>query len=307
MIPVRLSNSCCCVNSSMPTAMVAMANNGSLMRAEPPMPSSCSHSATCFGVSAPRMRSALRLVHFWWPLAVGWSVTLVVHRATLRAWSPSGLAVLLLGICAAYSLDRLLDAPSGTLAAWMRRVLAVTTSISVAAMGALLPMLPRETAVLVPVVGAVALLYPAIKRLPLAKTVFVPLVWTWCAIALPFNDGSWFGWHWILQPIAAPLFLLFAADALLCDLKDEECDRRSGVASLPVILGPRRATGIAVALALAAGLCAYAEQRLGLALSALGLGLVTLRPALLATDVVGPLVVDVILTLPGLLIAVRMV
>jgi 4-hydroxybenzoate polyprenyltransferase len=160
---------------------------------------------------------------------------------------------------------------------------------------------------LVPLIGVGAVLYPVIKRAPLTKTVFVPLVWTWCAIALPFNDGSWFGWHWVRQPIAVPLFLLLTSGALLCDLKDEAHDRRAGVGSLPAMLGARRATWIAVGIALAAGLCAHAERRSGLALGAVGLSLSTLRPALLATDVVGPWLVDVILTHPGFLIAARVV
>src|SRR4051812_45126592 len=29
-------------------------------------------------------RSALRLLHYWWPLALGWSLTVVVQRATGR-------------------------------------------------------------------------------------------------------------------------------------------------------------------------------------------------------------------------------
>jgi 4-hydroxybenzoate polyprenyltransferase len=234
-------------------------------------------------------------------------VALVVHHATSRAWNPSGLAVLLLGICTVYSLDRVLDAPSDPLAEWLKRALWIAALGSATMTSALLWKLPPPTAALVPVVGAGALLYPTIKRLPLTKTVFVPLVWTWCAIALPFDDGSWFGWHWVLQPIAVPLFLLLASGALLCDLKDEIHDRCSGVASLPAMLGARRAIWIAVGLAVAAGLCSHAEGRPGLALSALGLGLSALRPALLATDVVGPLLVDVILTLPGFLIAAHVV
>lgn len=253
------------------------------------------------------MRSVLRLIHFWWPLAVGWSVASVVHHATGRACDPTGLAVLLLGIGAVYSLDRILDVPADPLDAWTSRLLRVVAVAFAVAAAALSCTLPWPTAFLVPLMGAGAILYPVIKRFPLTKTVFVPLVWTWCAIALPFNDGSWFGWHWMLQPIATPLFLLLAAGALLCDLKDEAHDRRSGVTSLPVLLGARRATLVAVALAIAAGVAAQAERRSGVALSALGLSLSTLRPALLATDVVGPLVVDVILTIPGLLIAAHIV
>lgn len=254
-----------------------------------------------------RARTALRLVHYWWPLVVGWSLTLVVQRATLRAWHPGGVAVLLLGIVAAYSLDRIVDPPAGGLGRSLRQLLA-TTALGAAAIAAfVLPTLPPPTAALVPLIGAGVILYPAIKRFPVTKTFFVPLVWTWCAIALPFSDGSWFGWRWVQQPIALPLLLVLTANVLLCDLKDEPHDRRHGVATLPVVLGPRAATWIAVALAVAGGVVAQVEQRHGLACGALGLGVSTLWPRLLATDVVGPLLVDAALTLPGLLIAARIV
>lgn len=214
--------------------------------------------------------------------------------------------MLVLGICAAYSLDRVLDAPRFA-SPWITRVLAATSIAAVVACGMLLPTLPLQTAVLVPVVGLLAATYPFLKRLPLWKTVLVPLVWTWCAIALPFNDGSWFGWHWMHEPVAVPLFLVMAAGCLFCDLKDERRDRAAGIASLPAVLGSTAATWIAVGVALTGGAVALAEGRLGLSCSALVLSSVALRPALLATDIVGPLVVDVILTLPGVLIAARVI
>lgn len=252
-------------------------------------------------------RTALRLAHYWCPLVVGWSVLLVVHRAILRPWHPGGTAVLLLGIVAAYSVDRLVDPPAAGLSTGLRRVLA-WTALAAGAVGALaLATVPLPTAALVPVVGAAVLLYPTIKRIPVTKTLFVPLVWTWCAIALPFADGSWLGWRWVLEPIALPLLLLFTSNALLCDLKDEHDDRRHGVATLPVVLGARTATAVAVALAVAGGLVAHVERRYGLACGALGLGVAALAPRLLATDVVGPLAVDVALTLPGVLIATHLV
>ena len=40
------------------------------------------------------------------------------------------------------------------------------------------------------------------------KALLLPLVWTWAAAALPFNDGSWFGWHVLQLPVTTPLLLL---------------------------------------------------------------------------------------------------
>lgn len=252
-------------------------------------------------------RDTLRLVHYWWPLVVGWSVTLVVHRATQRTPDPAGLAFLLAGIGAAYSLDRILDAGPQPPRPWVTRTLTVTAAAFIAAGCLIVRRLPLETAAIVPLLSAVALLYRSLKRVPLAKNLFVPLVWTWATIALPFPDGSWFGWRWIAEPIAGPLFLLLAAGVLLCDLKDEPHDRRDGVSSLAVVVGGRRAAWVGVGLGLAAGLAAYVENRSGLAVSAFSLSLTALWPRLLATDVVGPLVVDVILSMPGFLIAWHLV
>jgi len=256
-------------------------------------------------MSAPA-RSVLALLHYWWPLVVGWSSTLVIHRATLRTPDPAGVAMLLCGIGAAYSLDRVLDAPR-TLQPWARRLLAAVTAVCAIAGARILWELPLTTAVIVPVMSLVAIAYRPLKRLPLAKNVFVPLVWTWGAIALPFPDGSWFGWRWIDEPVAAPLFLLFAAGVLLCDVRDEPSDRPCGVASIAVLCGGRATARVGIVLAVGAACVAQAEQRLGLALSAIGLSLTALRPQLLATDLVGPLLVDVFLSMPGRLIAWHLV
>ena len=55
----------------------------------------------------------MRLLHYWWPLALGWSLTVVMQRATGRQANPSRHGALLCGIVAAYSLDRVID-PSET-------------------------------------------------------------------------------------------------------------------------------------------------------------------------------------------------
>ncbi len=254
----------------------------------------------------PAVRPLLRLLHIWWPLALGWSVAVVVRRATGRPWDPVGVALLLLGIAAAYSLDRALDPPSEQ-PRWMRPVLMGAAAVASLLGGALLPWLGPQAAMVVPLAGALAVAYPLLKRLPLGKTVLVPLVWTWCGIVLPSGEGPWSGWRWIQEPVALPLFLLFAAGCVLCDLKDAARDREAGVPSLPVLAGPLAALGIAVALAALSGAIAAAQGRHGLALGAVALCASACRPALLATDDVGPLLVDVILTLPGALIAARLV
>ena len=49
------------------------------------------------------------------------------------------------------------------------------------------------------------------------------------------------------------------------------------------------------------------EHRTGVAVGAAALGAATFSPSLLATEAAGPLLVDVILTLPGILISARVV
>lgn len=251
----------------------------------------------------------LRLVHYWWPLALGWSLTVVVARATGRAADTAGLVTLLSGIIAAYSLDRVLDrtSPDAGEPRWMYPLLLTMGAAACAACGLAAVQLDRRTALLVPALGGAALLYPHLKRMPLTKTVALPAVWTWACVALPFNDGSWLGWHAVTSPVALPLFLLIGAGCLLCDLKDEATDRRAGVRSLPALFGRAATVRVAIVLLVAAAAFAFLEHRTGIVVSAAALGAATSLPSLLASDAAGPLLVDVILTLPGLLISARVV
>lgn len=258
--------------------------------------------------------AALRLLHYWWPLALGWSLTCVVQRATGRTLDPHGVGALLTGIVAAYSLDRVLDPHPGLDrqaplrgSRLLRPLLGATGAVAAVLCLWHAWQLPLATAALMPLLGVAALAYPRLKQVPVTKTVALPLVWTWASIALPLADGSWCGWRATLEPVAAPLFCLIAAGCLLCDLKDEAADRESGVRSLPAMLGGRATVYVALALVMAAGTLALVENRPGIAIGAGLLGLVTTWPALLATEATGPLLVDMILSLPGLLIAARIV
>ena len=259
------------------------------------------------GTATPVVRHAwLRLVHYWWPLALGWSLTVVVGRGLGREADPAGRMALLSGILCAYSLDRSYGpagSGAGTVVRGVLRAVAVASGL-VCAVSAL--RLPAETAVLVPVLAVAALAYPQLKRLPTTKLVLLPLVWVWGSAALPFNSGSWAGWRVATQPVVVPLLLLVAAGSLLCDLKDEADDRARGVWSLPARLGAVPTLRVAATLALAATAMAALERPPAVAVGGVVLGASTLAPSVLATDIAGPLLVDVILTLPGLLIAARL-
>ncbi|MFN7983250.1 MAG: UbiA family prenyltransferase [Vicinamibacterales bacterium] len=252
-------------------------------------------------------RSALRLLHYWWPLGVGWSYMMVVQRATSLTPNPFGLMALLSGILAAYSVDRVVDPGTAIRRPVVDRLLMLTGCAAglICLLAAL--RLPLETAAIIPVLGFTALVYSRLKRHVVVKTVLLPAVWIWAALALPFNDGSWLGWHVMLQPITVPLLLLNTAGCLLCDLKDEVSDRQEGVRSLAAVYGGSATIRTAAALSLAAAGLAIVEHRAGLVFSAAALGAAMTAPSILAIDVIGPLMVDVILTLPGILISTHVV
>ncbi|MEO8503028.1 MAG: UbiA family prenyltransferase [Acidobacteriota bacterium] len=247
---------------------------------------------------------ALRLVHYWWPVVMAWSIVVVVHRTTGRAVSSAGLCILLLGALAAYSLDRLRDSGSSRQPKWLRA--ALLAALLGAGFGGvlLLPQLSTQKLIFLGVLSAITLLYPTAKRIPLVKAVLVPAVWTAAGIVLPSVGG---GWPSLLTPIAPLLFLLLAAGCLLCDVKDFAADREAGVRSLPVQLGIVNTVSIAAALAGLSAVLAWHEHWPGLLAG--GLCMVAIAPwrQLLATESVGPLAVDFILTLPGFLIAWRLV
>lgn len=60
----------------------------------------------------------------------------------------------------------------------MRPLLLGVTAIATVLGGLLLPVLPIASATVVVVAALAAALYPRVKRLPLGKTLIVPLVWT---------------------------------------------------------------------------------------------------------------------------------
>ncbi len=98
-----------------------------------------------------------------------------------------------------------------------------------------------------------------------------------------------------------PLMLLISAGCILCDVKDAEKDRKRHVPSLPVLLGIRPACFAATGLAFLAAMLALAHHHFGITLGALLLTLAAQFPALLSMKSVGPIVIDSILLIPGVL------
>jgi len=252
-------------------------------------------------------RSILLLIHYWFPVVLGWSVVLVIHHATDMPISNSGLHLYLLGICAAYSLDRIVDNADPTRPVWMKAAL-FTGFLFSAVVGFFLALhLSAQTFSALVLFSSVTLSYAWIKRLPFAKGALVGVVWVWAGMALAFSNHHWFAWQFWTMPVSLPMVLLVACGVVLCDFKDIKADHLQGVKSLPAMLGSRKTTLVISALLVLTALISYGENRMGLVVSSLLLILLTQFPRLLSLKAIGPLVVDAALALPGFLIALHLI
>lgn len=238
------------------------------------------------------------------PVFVGCSLAMVAHRATGASYSIPGLTVLLCGIAAAYSFDRLIDAGRNLPPRWLRRALAVVFVLASLGMLLMAAFIPAHCAILTFLFSVVGLTYSRLKRLPLAKTFLITVLWTIACIALPLQSPAV---QSSLLTMAASLALAVSAACILCDLKDVEEDRARAVITLPVLLGARTTCLVTAALAAVAAVIAAWESRIGLALGASLLVAASCFPRLLQRNALGTIVVDAALVLPGLLILFHLV
>jgi 4-hydroxybenzoate polyprenyltransferase len=104
----------------------------------------------------------------------------------------------------------------------------------------------------------------------------------------------------LVDPAVLGFALMLASATLLCDFKDEASDAAAGVRSLPVLLGARPAQVVCAALAaLGMGVAVHAHAWASAVTSLLMLA-VSPFLRLLRRPLLGPLMVDSLLTLPGL-------
>lgn len=97
---------------------------------------------------------------------------------------------------------------------------------------------------------------PRVKDVLLVKNLYVSGGITGFAllVALAGTPPGWIVQAWpALALAAATLFVRVVADAVLCDLDDQESDRAHGTATLPTALGRRRAWRAAMAARLGVG------------------------------------------------------
>jgi len=252
-------------------------------------------------------RSLLLLVHYWFPVALGWSVVLVIHQATGMPIISSGLHLYLLGICAAYSLDRLVDNADASRPVWMTTALASGFLLSAIAGIFLALKLSIQTFSALVLFSVITLLYTQIKKLPFIKGIIVAIVWGWAGVALPFANHHWFAWQFWTTQISLPLVLLIACNVVLCDFKDVRTDDKLGVRSLPVMLGFSKTMWIVSISLVIVGVISFVENRMELVISSALLLLLTQFPRILTLDALGPLLVDALLTIPGVLIVLHFI
>jgi len=253
------------------------------------------------------LKPALLLIHYWFPVALGWSIATVIHQATGLPITSSGIHLYLLTIMAAYSLDRWLDRSDEVRTSWLTAVLFAGFLIS-AILGAFIAVqLSVKTISLMVVFSIITILYCKVKKIPFLKAVLVSIVWVWAGVAFSFQNQNWFAWQFWTMPPALPLVLLIAAGVILCDFKDVKLDDRNGIQSLPVMFGSRNTILFTTILLIIAAGISYEQGRMGLVYSSAALIGLSQFPFILSLDAIGPLLVDAALTLPGLLIFLHLV
>lgn len=249
----------------------------------------------------------LLLIHYWFPVALGWSIALVVHRATGLHIFASGFYLYLLTIFAAYNLDRIIDNDDAKRPLWLQ-VSLISGFLASTVAGLLIAFqLSIQTFSALFVFFLITIFYRRAKKFPLVKGILVAIVWVWAGVALPFVNKEWFAWQFWTMHISIPIVILMTCGVVLCDFKDIKSDRLNNIQSLPVMWGVRKTTLIISALLLISAVISYNEDRMGLVVSSITLLGLAQFPRFLSLDAIGPLVIDAALSLPGLLIVLHLI
>ena len=143
--------------------------------------------------------------------------------------------------------------------------------------------------------GVISLAYPLLKRIPALKAVIVGLSWCVAIALLPIHGD----WSILASPSSWAVALLVTAGVIACDLKDRDRDRDRGIKTLPVLLGMRGACIAAALCATAGGSLAYVDQHGLLVATTVPMLVLTAIPTLLSRPLLGPISVDLALTLPS--------
>jgi UbiA prenyltransferase family len=250
-----------------------------------------------------RGHSVLFLMHIWMPVLAVVALTKVVAQVFPHArYYPAGAWSLYLGVLLVYTGDRL--AERGRVPRVLQAPLWGLVGACLVVMGYFAL---RDPGRLLPVeiaLGVVSVIYGTAKNSPVLKTVMVTATWVLGCTFLPYDllGDTQLHPELLLHPSVIGFAFMFVPSALLCDFKDQESDARAGVRSLPVILGARGAQCVSAASAsLGLALSLYSGAWAAAATALLMLA-VTPWLRLLRRPLLGPLVVDGLLAVPGLLL-----
>jgi 4-hydroxybenzoate polyprenyltransferase len=228
------------------------------------------------------------------PLAICFSSILLVAHATGRPITLAGVVLFFMGVIVAYSVDHWIDHPMER-----TRFLPTIASLAILAGLATTLWLPIWKIGLALALGCASLAYRQCKQWPLGKTLLVAGAWTAASVAFPVD---WNSPERPSPPLILALFATFAANALLCDLKDVVADNCAGVRSAVVLWGQPATIALAAGFALAGALAALAVHRYGLAGAGVALCFLSAFPQWVGKPVLGPALVDCALVLPAVFI-----
>jgi len=253
------------------------------------------------------LNSFLLLIHYWLPIALGWSLVIVINHATGMPILPAGFHLYLFGICAIYSIDRVIDNSDPSRQVWVTWALTGGFLISITASFFLVFQLSLQAISALGLLSFVTVLYVWVKQVPFLKGFWAAIVWGWTTVALPFADTQWFALHfWTLQ-VSLPVVILMACAIIMCDFKDIKNDQFNGIKSFPVLLGTKRTVWAISLLLVITAIISLEENRIGLLVGSILLFILAQFPDFLSKRVVGPLAVDAALVIPGALIAFHII
>lgn len=250
------------------------------------------------------MRTALTATHILLPALLGPALAAPLAVAWRLPWFWPGLAALVCGTIAVYTGDRVVER-GDQLRPRLRIVMAAIGALSAIVTAALALLFSERLLEPLLYLGLLAIAYPAIKRIPLAKALAVGIGWMLAVCTLPLTSGE-VPWHLLIQPAALAVCGLIAAGSILCDFKDQLTDRQAHIPSIPVWLGEAWALRVVRGLCLYAAILATVDRAMALWLPAGALLMLTLYVEWLRRILWGPILVDLALCTGALVAALQL-
>lgn len=230
------------------------------------------------------------LVRCWMPAITAWGMVATVAGDGQVPCRSRGVLYAVAGAATVYSADRLGDPlmPDGT-----RRFLLGAIVLGLLVIAYLLPGASWRTWIVIAGAGSAGLLHRWVRHW-VPKNVVVSAAWT--AVV---TDAAGIA-HPSITMLGVIAVTMWSA-CLLCDFKDDAVDAHDGTITLARVVGSRGRRWAAFAgLVVAVGM-AHWGQLSWIEATAAGLVPLALVPSFTARPIIGPIVVDGTLALPGLI------